>query len=74
MNTASDHLDPDEKLLARNIIDVHGAEAANIARENARGAALASQPTQARSWIRVLGIIQKQQRVARPVADPVARD
>ena len=29
MTSASDHQDPDEQLLARNIIDVHGAEAAN---------------------------------------------
>jgi hypothetical protein len=45
----------DEKLLARNMIDVHGAEA-TIVRENARGAELAGQLAQARSWIRVLGI------------------
>jgi hypothetical protein len=49
----------DEGLLARNMIDVHGAQAAGIARENARGAALAGQGVQARSWIRVLGIIQR---------------
>ena len=51
--------DPDEELLARNMIDVHGGEAAVIARGNARGAALAGQPVQAKSWIRVLGIIQR---------------
>jgi len=50
-----------EQLLARSIIDVHGAEAAIIARGNARSAALAGQPAQAKSWIRVLGIIQQQQ-------------
>jgi len=50
----------DEELLARNMIDVHGAEAAALARANARGAALAGQPTRAKSWIRVLGIIQRQ--------------
>jgi hypothetical protein len=43
------------------MIDVHGSEAATVARENARAAALARQPTQAKYWIRVLGIIQKQQ-------------
>ncbi len=53
--------DPDEQRLARSIIDVHGAEAATIARGNARSAALGGQPTQAKSWIRVLGIIQRQQ-------------
>ena len=31
--------DSDEELLARNMVDVHGAEAATIAREDARGAA-----------------------------------
>jgi hypothetical protein len=49
----------DEGLLARNMIDVHGTQAAVIARGNARGAALAGQAAQARSWIRVLGIIQR---------------
>ena len=53
--------DSDEQRLARNIIEVHGMEAAIIARGNARGAALAGQPLQAKSWIRVLGIIQRQQ-------------
>jgi hypothetical protein len=44
------------------MIDVHGREAAaTVARENARAAALAGQPTQAKYWIRVLGIIQRQQ-------------
>ena len=51
----------DEELLARNMIDVHGAEAVTIARGNARGAALARQPAQAKFHIRVLGIIQRQQ-------------
>jgi hypothetical protein len=53
--------EPDAELLARNMIDVHGAEAATIARGNARGAALAGQPVQAKSWIGVLGIIQRHQ-------------
>ncbi len=53
--------DSDEQRLARNIIEVHGMEAAIIARGNARGAALAGQPLQAKSWIRVLGIIQRRQ-------------
>ena len=43
----------DEDLLARNIINVHGAEAAAIARQNARSAALAEQSTQAKFWIRI---------------------
>ena len=53
--------DSDEQLLARSIIDVHGGQAANIVRGNARGSALAGQLAQAKSWIRVLGIIQRQQ-------------
>ena len=51
----------DDHDLARDMIDVHGREAATVARENARAAALAGQPTQAKYWIRVLGIIQRQQ-------------
>jgi hypothetical protein len=51
----------DDDKLAGDMIDVHGSEAATVARENARAAALARQPTQAKYWIRVLGIIQKQQ-------------
>ena len=49
----------DEQLLARDMIDVHGAQAAVVARDNARTAALAGQKPQARSWIRVLDIIQQ---------------
>jgi len=51
----------DEQKLARDMIDVHGREAATVARGNARAAAVAGQAIQARSWIRVLGIIQRQQ-------------
>jgi hypothetical protein len=53
--------DPEAALLARDMIDVHGAEAATVARGNARHAALAGQPAQAKSWIRVLDVIQRQQ-------------
>ena len=51
----------DAELLARDMIDVHGAEAAAIARGNARSAALAGQATQAKSWLGVLRTIQRQQ-------------
>jgi hypothetical protein len=51
----------DNDKLAGDMIDVHGTEAATVARENARAAALAGQPRQAKYWIRVLGIIQRQQ-------------
>jgi hypothetical protein len=47
-----------EQSLARDMIEVHGMDAATVARNNARGAALAGQAVQAKSWIRVLGIIQ----------------
>ena len=49
----------DEQVLARDMIDVHGAQAASVARDNARSAALAGQTPRARSWIRVLGLIQR---------------
>ena len=51
----------DEVALAHDIVEVHGAGAAAVARENARTAALARQAMQAKSWIRVLGIIQRHQ-------------
>ena len=51
----------DEHKLAHDMIDVHGWEAATVARGNARAAALAGQAIQARSWIRVLEIIQRRQ-------------
>ena len=51
----------DNHALARDIIEVHGKEAATVARDNARSAALAGQAAQAKSWIRVLGIIQRRQ-------------
>ena len=47
--------------LARGLIEVHGNEAPTIARGNARSAALAGQPMLAKSWIRVLSMIQRQQ-------------
>ncbi len=52
----------DEESLALDIIDVHGAAvAAIVARGNAQAAALAGQKLQAKSWIRVLGIIPRRQ-------------
>ena len=50
-----------EQALARDIIAVHGSAAAPVVRQNARAAALAGQPAQAKSWIAVLGSIQRQQ-------------
>jgi hypothetical protein len=62
----------DEQSLARDMIDVHGAEAGTVARQNARVAALAGQAVQAKSWIRVLGIIQWRQ--AGEVSAPTSPD
>ena len=50
-----------EQTLARDMIQVHGAEAATVARSNARSSAFAAQFPAARSWIRVLALIQRQQ-------------
>jgi hypothetical protein len=50
----------DDRKLACDMIDVHGTQAAAaVARENARTAALAGQVAQAKSWIKVLGMIQQ---------------
>ncbi len=44
-----------EQSLACDMIELHGLDAATVARNNARGAALAGQAArQAKSWIRVL--------------------
>lgn len=52
----------DDRKLACDMIDVHGMwAAAAVARENARRAALAGQVAQAKAWVRVLGMIQRQQ-------------
>ena len=50
--------------LARDMIDVHGADAAGVARDNARAAACSGQFVEARKWLRMLKLIQ---RLARPV-------
>jgi CBS-domain-containing membrane protein len=60
----------DETALARDIVEVHGTRAAAVARENARVAAIAGQPGLAKSWIRVLGAIQRQQ-ANKPTALPI---
>jgi hypothetical protein len=51
----------DEPALARDMIEVHGTEASTVARDNARTAARAGQATLAKTWIRVLGVIQRHQ-------------
>lgn len=52
--------DPDQDALARDMVEVHGIEAAAVARANARAAALAGAIVSAKTWIRVLGAIQRQ--------------
>ena len=47
--------DSDEELLGRNIVDVQDAEAATIARENARGAASPGSRRKQSLGSRVLG-------------------
>jgi len=60
----------DEPALALDMIEVHGAAAAVVARENARIEALAGRTSQAKSWVRVLGIIQRRQTGQRAGAIP----
>jgi hypothetical protein len=43
------------------MIEVHGPEAATIARNNARSAALAARLPEAKSWLRLIALIQRQQ-------------
>lgn len=50
-----------EQALAHDMIEVHGAEAATVARNNARSAALAARLPEAKSWIRLVALIQRQQ-------------
>lgn len=50
-----------EVSLARDMIAVHGSEAGVVARSNARVAALGGEGSRAKFWIRVLGIIQREQ-------------
>lgn len=57
----------DEPSLALDMIEVHGAAAAVIARENARAEALAGRAPQAKFWMRILGIIQRRQ-IGREIA------
>jgi hypothetical protein len=69
MSRVAASVDPiaDEHALARSMIEVHGAaRAAAVARDNARTAALAGQGRQAKSWLRIVGLIQQQADDGRP--------
>ena len=58
---AEDDDGAEQQRLARDLIAVHGNEAPAVARGNVRTAALAGQLVLAKSWIRVLSIVQRQQ-------------
>ena len=45
--------------LARALFAVHGGNAAGVARENARRAAVAGQADRAKSWLKVVAAIQR---------------
>jgi hypothetical protein len=51
----------DAEVLVHDMIEVHGTEAATVARNNARAAALAGRATEAKSWMGVLATIQREQ-------------
>jgi hypothetical protein len=53
--------------LAGDMIGVHGAGAAGVARGNARAAALAGRVVEARNWLQLVDTIQR--RMVRPVRD-----
>jgi len=63
--------DPDDDALARDLIEVHGAGAAGVARGNARAAALAGAIVMAKRWIHVLTAIQRQQRRPAPPSERI---
>ena len=51
----------DAQSLAHDMIEAQISQAADVAPDNAREAALAAQIPQAKSWIKVLALIQRQQ-------------
>ena len=65
--------DGNEQSLAHDMIEVHGAKAADIARDNAREAALAAQLPRAKHWLRVLALIQRTYRLG-STTDRAGRD
>ena len=50
---------PGKDELASALIAVHGGNAAGVARENARSAAVAGQADRAKAWLRVVAVIQR---------------
>jgi hypothetical protein len=59
-SVAARDTDPNDNL-ARDMIDVHGNDAAGIARDNARTAAIAGRTEQVRKWLAVVDVIQRRQ-------------
>jgi hypothetical protein len=51
-----------EMQLARDMLDVHGAAAAGVARDNALAAARAGQFIEGRKWLRLVELIQRRTR------------
>ena len=64
MPTNGEDRESGDRVLARDMIEVHGNAAASVARGNASTAVLAGQTARAKSWIRVLTVIQRQARDA----------
>lgn len=58
--------DTDAEALSHDMIDVHGMQAASVARANARNAALAGRAALAKSWIKRLGVIRRRQLGPKP--------
>ena len=63
--------DPDDDALARDMIEVHGTQAAGVARDNARSAATAGAIVTAKRWVHVLTAIQRQQRLSLAAANRI---
>jgi len=52
---------PEDDALARDMIEVHGNDAAGVARANARNAAVTGAIVSAKRWMGVLAAIQRKQ-------------
>lgn len=48
--------------LVGDMVEVYGQRAAGVARENARAAALAGDLAKARSWLRIVDLVQRRVR------------
>jgi hypothetical protein len=64
----------DVEAFAHDIIDVHGSGAAELAREKARTAILSGRIAPAKSWLKVLAMIQRQQAARVELARPAQEE